>query len=162
MRMSERPLPPPEGSAITAALKKSGLSAREAARRASISEGRWRQIASGYQNPRSGVYIEVTAPAETLARMARVVKLAPEAMEAAGRADAAEVMRRDLEADDSGRDLPDLDTLVPESPMEKALLAIYRADRQATAEFMKKLMNEVQELRSTVDRMAEQKPDSAD
>lgn len=72
--MTERPEPPPEGRLITAALKQSGLSAREAARRAGISEVRWRQIAGGFQTV-SGQHIPVTGPADTVARMAHVVGL---------------------------------------------------------------------------------------
>ncbi len=162
MPMSERALPPPpEGSAITAALKKSGLSAREAAKRAGLSEGRWRQIASGYQRPRAGVVVEVTAPPDTLARMAVVVGLTPEDLEAAGRSDAAAALRQSWPAAEGKPhgDTFDLDSYTPESPAEKALIAIYKADQRSRDEFMQQLLDEVRELRSTVDRLTDQKPE---
>jgi len=52
---------------MTRALVGAKLSAREAARRAGISEGRWRQIASGYQVVSAGVYAPAHGPAGTLA-----------------------------------------------------------------------------------------------
>ena len=87
--MPTRPAPPPWGALITAALRQAGLSAREAARRAGISEGRWRQITSGYQVVSAGVYAPVRGPAATLARMASVAGVTPGQLEQAGRADAA-------------------------------------------------------------------------
>ncbi len=75
--MSERPGPPPWGALVTKALATAKLSAREAARRAGISEGRWRQIASGYQVVSAGIYAPVRGPAPTLARMAAVVGVTP-------------------------------------------------------------------------------------
>lgn len=75
--MPERPVPPPWGALLTKALAKAKLSAREAARRAGISEGRWRQIAGGYQVVSAGVYAPVHGPARTLARMAAVVGVTP-------------------------------------------------------------------------------------
>jgi transcriptional regulator with XRE-family HTH domain len=90
--MSERPEPPPWGTLIAAALASARLSAREAARRAGMSEGRWRQITSGYQVVSPGVYAEVRGPAATLARMAAVAGVTPDQLRAAGRADAADVL----------------------------------------------------------------------
>jgi transcriptional regulator with XRE-family HTH domain len=90
--MPTRPAPPPWGALITGALRNSGLSAREAARRAGISEGRWRQITSGYQVVSAGVYAPVRGPAATLARMASVAGVTPARLEQAGRADAAAVL----------------------------------------------------------------------
>jgi hypothetical protein len=90
--MSERPAPPPWGVLLTTALAKAKLSAREAARRAGISEGRWRQIASGYQVVSAGVYAPVHGPAGTLARMAAVVGVTPGQLRKAGRTDAAKVL----------------------------------------------------------------------
>jgi hypothetical protein len=81
--MSQRPDPPPWGALITSALRRGGMSARQAARRAGISEGRWRQISGGYQVVRPGVYALVRGPAATLARMAAVT---------GGRADAAQAL----------------------------------------------------------------------
>ncbi len=90
--MSERPDPPPWGAAITAALRRSGTSARQAARQAGISEGRWRQIASGYQVVSPGVYAPVRGPAATLARMAAVAGISAADLQAAGREDAARLL----------------------------------------------------------------------
>lgn len=95
--MSERrPSPSPEGQRITAALKRSKLSARKAADLAGISDARWRQITSGYQMV-SGTPIPVRdAPAETVARMALTVGVTPEQLETDGRADAAKELRQML------------------------------------------------------------------
>jgi transcriptional regulator with XRE-family HTH domain len=90
--MSKRPAPPPWGVLLAKALAKAKLSAREAARRAGISEGRWRQIASGYQVVSAGVYAPVHGPARTLARMAAVVGVTPAQLKKAGRPDAAKLL----------------------------------------------------------------------
>src|SRR5580693_3207550 len=92
--MADRPEPPPWGAVLATALKRAGLSAREASRRAGISEGRWRQIASGYQVVSPGVYAAVRGPAATLARMAAVAGVTPEELRAAGRDDAASLLAR--------------------------------------------------------------------
>jgi transcriptional regulator with XRE-family HTH domain len=93
--MSTKPEPQPEGKLITDARKRARLSGREAAKRAGISEGRWRQIVNGYMVVTKGVYSPVVgAPADTIARMAQSVDVTPEQLEAAGRADAAEELRR--------------------------------------------------------------------
>jgi transcriptional regulator with XRE-family HTH domain len=92
--MGDRPEPPPWGALIAATLRRAGLSAREAARRAGLSEGRWRQITSGYQVVSPGVYAEVRGPAATLARMAAVAGVTPAELRAAGREDAAEELAR--------------------------------------------------------------------
>ncbi len=106
--MDQRPEPPPWGKLISDALKRSGLSARKAAQRAGMSDGRWRQITSGYQNVSRGVFAPVQGPAETVARMAQVVGATPEQLEGAGRADAAEELRTLLGArEPSHRELID-------------------------------------------------------
>jgi transcriptional regulator with XRE-family HTH domain len=92
--MTDRPEPPPWGTLIAAALRAAGLSAREAARRAGISEGRWRQITGGYQVVSPGVYAQVRGPAATLAKMAAVAGVTAAELCAAGRADAAEALVR--------------------------------------------------------------------
>ena len=68
--MDARPQPPPWGVLISDALEISGISAREAARRANISEGWWRQIVTGSQSLGSGSFGAVRGPAKTVARMA--------------------------------------------------------------------------------------------
>ncbi|HKD88743.1 MAG TPA: hypothetical protein VKB62_09455 [Streptosporangiaceae bacterium] len=95
--MVDRPDPPAWGVLIAAALRDAGMSAREAARLADISEGRWRQIAGGYQVVSPGVYAQVRGPAATLAKMATVAGVTPEQLTAAGRDDAARVMLRQQE-----------------------------------------------------------------
>jgi hypothetical protein len=90
--MAQRPSPPPWGVLLTKALADAQLSAREASRRAGISEGRWRQIASGYQVVSSGVYAPVHGPAETLAKMAAVAGVTPAQLIDAGRPDAANAL----------------------------------------------------------------------
>jgi hypothetical protein len=101
--MTERPEPPPWGALITAGLASEGISAREAARRAGLSEGRWRQITGGYQVVSPGIYAEVRGPAATVARMAAVAGLTPAQLRAAGRDDAAKVLasQRDRQAESS-------------------------------------------------------------
>jgi transcriptional regulator with XRE-family HTH domain len=90
--MTERPDVPPEGELISAALKASGLSQRKAARLAGISEGRWRQITSGYVSV-NGEKAKVRGPDSRVALMAHVVGATAEELVAAGRAGAAEVLR---------------------------------------------------------------------
>jgi hypothetical protein len=96
--MESRPEQPPEGKLIADAAERLDLSIREAARRAGISYGRWRQIVTGYQNVSPGSYARVRAPAKTLARMARVVNVTAEQMATDGqRADAAALLREEVE-----------------------------------------------------------------
>ena len=97
--MSERPDPPPWGAAITAALRRSRMSARQASRQAGISEGRWRQITSGYQIVSPGVYAPVRGPAATLARMAAVAGVSAADLRAAGRTDAALLLEDQADRD---------------------------------------------------------------
>ncbi|MBB3035567.1 helix-turn-helix domain-containing protein [Hoyosella altamirensis] len=65
------------------------LSIRRAAELAGISEGRWRQIESGFQWVRAGDKARVDAPPETLARMASVLGISARELKEAGRSDAA-------------------------------------------------------------------------
>lgn len=103
--MPQRPAPPPWGALLTRTLVKAKLSAREAARRAGISEGRWRQIASGYQVVSAGVYAPVRGPAQTLARMAAVVGVTPAQLRRAGRPDAASALAAGPAVGDVGHEL---------------------------------------------------------
>ncbi|TDD54529.1 hypothetical protein E1286_04890 [Nonomuraea terrae] len=124
--MSQRPEPPPEGALIKDALTKKGLSARAAATATGISEGRWRQIVSGYQIVSAGTYAPVRGPKDTVARMADVVGLTPEDLEKAGRSDAAEELRAIREAKEASaplRLLPD----EPKSPREVALEQLFES-----------------------------------
>lgn len=89
MIRSTRPEPPREAALIEAARKRARLTIREAARRAGISDARWRQITSGYESVGKGQYKEVEAPADTLARMAQVLDVTPDQLVKVGREDAA-------------------------------------------------------------------------
>ena len=94
--MNGHPEPPPEGALIEAARREAGLSVREAARRAGISEGWWRQVVKGYQSMAGGGHGPVHAPADTVAKMAAVVGVTPEQMKGEGqRPDAAEAIRHE-------------------------------------------------------------------
>ena len=129
--MDERPEPPPEGKLIAKALERSGLSIREASRRAGISYGRWRQITTGYQNVSTGSYARVRAPARTLARMAAVVSVSPGELAEAGREDAAEALRElPAVAPAPGSDDP-LGALTPEE--RRIATAFIRAYREEQA-----------------------------
>lgn len=105
--MNDRPDQPPEGKLIAAALERSGLSIREASKRAGISYGRWRQITTGVQHVSPGEFAAVRAPAKTLAKMALTVAVTPEQMETEGhRPDAAEVMRQQSDSRIASPSLP--------------------------------------------------------
>lgn len=69
------------------------MSQRKAADLAGISDSRWRQLVAGYQLIR-GQHVADDGPPDTLARMARVVGLSPDALRSAGREDAADVLER--------------------------------------------------------------------
>ncbi|MEH0579013.1 helix-turn-helix transcriptional regulator [Streptomyces sp. B21-108] len=88
---AQTPAPPPEAVLIKEALRRVRLSGREAAKRAGMSETRWRQIVNGYQDV-GGVRIAVSAPDETLTRMAQVVGLTSDQLRHADRATAAELL----------------------------------------------------------------------
>jgi len=105
--MTDLPDVPPEGKLIKEALRVSGITQREAARRAGISDTRWRQIVAGYQAI-GGRKVEFRSPDETLARMARVVDVSPEQLEAAGREGAAVALRaiHARQKDANARSLP--------------------------------------------------------
>lgn len=91
--MTERPEQRPEGRLIATALKRSRLSGRTAAHLAGLSEGHWRAIVSGSRSVGKATWVAVRGPAETVARMAKVVGVTPEQLEEAGRGDAAEELR---------------------------------------------------------------------
>ncbi|WP_329177490.1 helix-turn-helix domain-containing protein [Streptomyces sp. NBC_01477] len=95
--MTEPPIAPPEGLLIKRAQVAARLSQREAAKRAGLSEARWRQLVSGFQLV-SRTKVAVRSPDETLARMARAVGVTAEQLEAAGRDGAANTLR-DAEAE---------------------------------------------------------------
>lgn len=83
----------PEGAVIQAALVTDGRSIRQVAPLAGMSDARWRQIVKGHMTT-AGHTSAVIAPAATLARMAHVVGVSPDALTEAGRADAAGLLKR--------------------------------------------------------------------
>lgn len=93
-----RPTPTKEGQLIGRAAERTGLSVRRLAAKAGISDARWRHIVNGYQPVGRGQTIPIVAPAETLARMARVVGVTPDELRKAGRADAAAELERQTQA----------------------------------------------------------------
>jgi transcriptional regulator with XRE-family HTH domain len=130
--MNEPPEPPPEGVLIESARKNAGISVREAARRAGISEGWWRQVVKGYQSLSGGAYGVVRGvPAETVAKMAAAVQADPDELAAEGeRPDAAALMRVTAPR---RRVLPELEI----GPDEEAEVARYRlvVDAERDARF---------------------------
>lgn len=72
------------GALLTAARARlDGMSMAKAARRAEMSESRWRQIEAGYQNHGHGVVLPTQTSADTILAMARAVKMTiPETREA--------------------------------------------------------------------------------
>jgi transcriptional regulator with XRE-family HTH domain len=83
-----------EGALIDAARLRRSLKIRRVAPEAGISEGRWRQIVNGYQSAGRGQVVDVIAPAETLARMAKAVGVTATELRKAGRTDAALELER--------------------------------------------------------------------
>lgn len=94
--MTEEVHRPPEAALIEEArlrLPRNRSAVAKVAKRAGISEARWRQVAKGYQQATKETRVPVRAPAETLARMAEAVNLTADDLEQVGRQDAAEIMR---------------------------------------------------------------------
>lgn len=95
---------PPESELLyrTRTLRTPQISTEEAARASDISPERWQQIEKGYRSGGRGRRKPVTAPAHTLARMARALEITPDQLEQDGnRADAAKMLRDDLGQDRS-------------------------------------------------------------
>lgn len=90
--MQEKPVQPPEGKLLKQAVAANGMSVRAAAAKVGLSDTRLRQILNGYIPLGAGQFAEVTAPAETLARIALELGVSPEALSKAGRTDAADLM----------------------------------------------------------------------
>ena len=93
--MTANPQPPPEAALIAerrdAMIPR--LSMRQAAQRMGVpfSAARWRQLESGIRRV-GGTDFPETGPAETIARMARVVGITPVELTNCGRLDAAHVL----------------------------------------------------------------------
>lgn len=82
----------PEGALIERAMRVKGISGRQAASEAGISDARWRQIVNGYMSAGAGQYVSVVGPDDTIARMARVVGVTPEQLREAGRPESADLL----------------------------------------------------------------------
>ena len=93
--MSVQPVAPAEADLIRQRRESAepALSRRQAAARAGISPSQWGDVERGSKTAGSGVVAPVRATAETLARMARAIGVSPEDFEAAGREDAASLLR---------------------------------------------------------------------
>ena len=137
--MQQRPEQPPEGRLIADAAERLDLSIREAARRAGISYGRWRQITSGVQHVSPGEFAAVHAPARTLARMAATVHVTAEQMEAEGRRpDAASIMRAEpaqLHPRPSPPVAPAINEAVTDEELEPFIRDIRRQIADAVVEY---------------------------
>ena len=87
--MTTHPQPPPEAELIRASREAPPkMTIRHAADLAAMSEGRWRQLENGGWK-RRGRWETETAPAQTLALMARAVGITPQQLESVSRHDAA-------------------------------------------------------------------------
>lgn len=105
--MPDRPPRRPEGDLIARELKRRHLSARQLAPEVGITEARLRQIINGFQSAGAGQRIAVTAPALTLARIAKALQITAEQLTEVGRADAATELA-DLAAGSTAEPLADL------------------------------------------------------
>lgn len=129
--MTERPAAPPEGVLLKRAQVAARLSQREAARRAGLSEARWRQLVAGYQLV-SRTMVPVRSPDETLARMARAVGVTAEQLEAAGRGDAASSLR-EAEAEGARRRPDPAASTTGHNRVDERWLLVEAVIRQARA-----------------------------
>jgi Helix-turn-helix domain len=123
--LSRKPPAPPWGALLTTRRRHAGLSVREAADQAAMSESRWRQLTAGHRRV-GGQYIPDAGPDRTIARMAAVVGATPDELAAAGRPGAADRLTR------TRRDAPDdtirarIAALDPDTA-KALLIQIYRA-----------------------------------
>lgn len=149
---SDPPPQRPEGMLIEAAAKSDGRSIRQLAAQAGMSDARWRQLVKGYQSVTGGGVAEAVARAETLAKMAQVLRLSPASLEEVGRSDAAVVLRRLLDqAQDAPRNLP---TGKSGRPAPDEIEMIYNS-RSMTAEEKLEAIRRVLHLRAQVEAQAE-------
>lgn len=101
--MTEGETQKPEGKLLHEAMQREGLSFRAIAAQIGMSDARVRNIINGYQAVGRGQRIDITGPEDTVAKIAAVVQVTPEQLEAAGRHDAARALRRRL----PGGEMPD-------------------------------------------------------
>lgn len=89
--MTDDDMQRPEGALLARLREANRISGRQAAARAGISEGRWRQIEKGFQSA-GGQRVPVRAPASTLASMGNALGASRQQMVEVGREDAADLM----------------------------------------------------------------------
>lgn len=133
----------PEGALIAAALKRSGISARRAAEKAGMSDARWRQIVNGYQSVGAGQTALVIGPAETIARMARVVGVPPADLRAAGREDAADELENVSTPSDSAVSETEIRYRKPEGMSDQQ----WRSIRARSEAYLQGLLDQAAEER---------------
>lgn len=127
--MPDKPAQRPEGALIGDALKNLGISARQIAPRAGLTDARWRQIVNGYASAGANQYVVVKAPPDTLARMAAAVGVSPEQLEEADRADAAAELRNLISGSPSvpesySRDPAFIRAMISDLPDEKKRMIV--------------------------------------
>jgi len=93
--MSVQPEPPLEARLIQQRRETvvPAMSRRQAAARAGISASQWSDIERGTKKAGQGAVVPIRATAQTLARMARAVEATADELAAAGREDAASLLR---------------------------------------------------------------------
>lgn len=125
------PTPPPEAELVRLAREAQRISPETAAARAEtqLSGSRWRQIEAGWRKDTKTVVI---AKAATLAHMAYAVGVSPERLEAAGRNDAAEVLREVLRQEAAQQ--PDLT-----DPHERAIAEMTGIDEDTRRDMLRAL-----------------------
>lgn len=109
-----KPAPPPEATLIRLARQAARIKMPAAARAAGISVARWSQIETGYEK-RGGLYKPISGTAPTIAHMAHAVGLSPDRLEAAGRADAAEILSEVISQETAAEPASDVDDAVAET-----------------------------------------------
>jgi hypothetical protein len=140
----------PEGKLLQEALKVDGRSPRAVAPQAGISDGRWRQIVKGWMHV-GGVVQEVVAPPATLARMAYSVDVTPDALRAAGRDDAAEILDKMVRDAAQGTSVVPLPATGATGDQADEIDMIY-ASQTMSAEQKLRAIRQVLQLRAEVER----------
>lgn len=129
--------------------KQRGLSVRAAAASAGLSEGRWRQIAKGYQQAAAGVRVPVNAPDETLRRMSVAAGVMADELDAIGEYEIAEMIR----AEGASR-LRHPSRSIPNEGLPPSSLTLVPDDMLA-AEVARRLMERARLAKQATDMYAE-------
>ncbi|MFE3129156.1 helix-turn-helix domain-containing protein [Streptomyces hydrogenans] len=132
--MTATPTPPPEAALLRLAREAAGLSPESAATRMAgkFSGSRWRQIEAGYRRDSDSA---VVAKAPTLAQMAHALGITPDRLEAAGRGDAATILR-EIETTSTPQPAPQAAVTLAglEDWQQKAILNVLDAQPRSAAE----------------------------